>query len=682
VEVVGEPQETPVEDRTASTEVIDVDERTAGSTLADALDEVTGVRVRRFGGLESYATVSIRGSESSQVLVLRDGVPLGSASAADVNLSELALSDFERIEIYRGPSAAHFGTGGLGGVVNLISRAPEEGRSARFELGLGSFMPGSWAPGRFFSLSAKRYVSGEATATVGPLRILAATSLSQTLGDFVFLDDNGTNWDETDDYFAIRENNDASQADLTLRASADLAPGLLLTVGESVSARSAGVAGIGAQLAAAARLRTMQSLTTVDLERIAPTSAVPRLRVRLGYRVRRDEWLDGQGEIGVGREHDDDLVSDLTGQVRLGWPLGATSGTAWLQGEVRGEEYLARNHLGAADDEWGWWRVTGALSGWMTWPLAGGAVELSPQARVELTDDGPVGQGPPSPEGAEEGTRGLRALTSEQLGVRVAALPWLSFRGSSGITQRQPSFLELFGDRGTVIGNPSLRDETGWTIDGGARVEARDVGPVAHGRIEVTGFYRLVDDLIQLEPNSQVTFVANNVGSASVVGVETTGLLRLDWASATSSRWAGFVTLRGGLTWMDAVDHSDRAYREGNRLPLRPSLETFGRLAVSWGPLEVGYEIEYVSGNYLDPANQYLVPERLIHSAEASADLRRWQGPTITLLARNLTDHITEEVEVLGWGLRRRPVVDVFGFPLPGLTVFLTVRWDLPRGLA
>jgi iron complex outermembrane receptor protein len=679
-----EADEAPPEDRTAAVEVVRVDDRTTGTSLAEVLDEVAGVRIRRLGGLESHATVSIRGSTSGQVLVLRDGVPLGSASGSEVDINEIPLGDVERIEVYRGPSAAHFGAGGLGGVVNLVSRNPEGEAPARVEVGLGSFMPGHFDAARIFSFTAGRRVALRTVARDerGRYSILGGASFWSTDGDFTYLDDNGTLWEESDDFYARRENNDATQGDASLRGVVELGGAWRLVASESFSVRHRGVPGQGIESGSVARLRTLNDLTLIELERTRPGHGWPLLHVQLSARIRRDEWVDRLGQIGVGREHDDDLTLDVGARTRAGWTLPVSAGNAWLQGDVRYERFFARSLLDPGR-EWSWQRISGALSGWITWSLAGDALELSPQARLDVIRDGPSGDGPPVAGGAEPETTSS-VLTSEQLGLRGHVTRWLDLRAAAGLSQRPATFLELLGDRGTVVGNPALRPESGWTVDGGLELEGRDLGALERVRLEATGFYRYVDDLIQLVPNSQVTFVAVNVGAARVAGLEATGQLRIDWAGSTRSPWPGWIDLRLGVTYMSAVDRSDFAHREGRQLPLRPEWEVFGRVAFIWGPITLAYELDYLAGNYLDPYNSFPVPHRLLHGLEVVADLARWRGPELALQVRNLTDRIAEEVPVRGLGERTRPVSDVMGFPLPGLTVFLDLRWDVgePRSSA
>ena len=70
----------------------------------------------------------MRGTNSNHVLVLRDGMPITDASdpTAAFNFGIDTLSDIERIEIIRGPMAALYGSGAIGGVINLISRRGTE----------------------------------------------------------------------------------------------------------------------------------------------------------------------------------------------------------------------------------------------------------------------------------------------------------------------------------------------------------------------------------------------------------------------------------------------------------------------------------------------------------------------------------------------------------------------------
>lgn len=117
---------TPLADIAAGVTVItrqQIEDR-AYDTLAQALAEVPGLRIAQSGGPGGNAGVFIRGTNSNQVLVLRDGMPINDAADAGglFNFGVDTLADVERIEVIRGPMASLYGSGAIGGVINLITR--------------------------------------------------------------------------------------------------------------------------------------------------------------------------------------------------------------------------------------------------------------------------------------------------------------------------------------------------------------------------------------------------------------------------------------------------------------------------------------------------------------------------------------------------------------------------------
>lgn len=121
---------TPVSDIPAGVTVItrqEIEDRDY-NTLTEALSAVPGIRVSQSGGPGGNASVFVRGTNSNQVLVLRDGMPINDVAdpGAAFNFGVDTLADVERIEIVRGPMAALYGSGAIGGVINLITRRGTE----------------------------------------------------------------------------------------------------------------------------------------------------------------------------------------------------------------------------------------------------------------------------------------------------------------------------------------------------------------------------------------------------------------------------------------------------------------------------------------------------------------------------------------------------------------------------
>ncbi|MBP9163274.1 MAG: TonB-dependent receptor, partial [Leptospiraceae bacterium] len=146
VEVIGKSTESEAgktksvkTDPTGFTEVIDAEKfRGKYTSLTDVLEREAGVRVRRFGGLGSYSTLSIRGSNANQVRIYVDGVPLNNAQGGEVNLSDLSFDNLEKIEIYKSGSSPGFSGSAIGGTVNLVTSKSSRKPSTRFIVSGGS----------------------------------------------------------------------------------------------------------------------------------------------------------------------------------------------------------------------------------------------------------------------------------------------------------------------------------------------------------------------------------------------------------------------------------------------------------------------------------------------------------------------------------------------------------------
>jgi vitamin B12 transporter len=94
---------------------------------SDALREVPGVQVTQSGGPGTETDVTIRGSSSSQVLTLLDGVEVNTGGLGAFDFANLTTANASRIEVIRGAGGSLYGSSAIGGVINQIS---EEGTGA------------------------------------------------------------------------------------------------------------------------------------------------------------------------------------------------------------------------------------------------------------------------------------------------------------------------------------------------------------------------------------------------------------------------------------------------------------------------------------------------------------------------------------------------------------------------
>ena len=122
------------------------------NSLPELLRGVAGVDVTVSGGYGKTTGVRIRGTESHHVLVLVDGVRIGSATLGTAAFQHLQPALIERIEIVRGPRSSLWGSEALGGVIQIFTRKGS-GETPRFSLDAGG--------GSFDTFEVTGGVSGE-----------------------------------------------------------------------------------------------------------------------------------------------------------------------------------------------------------------------------------------------------------------------------------------------------------------------------------------------------------------------------------------------------------------------------------------------------------------------------------------------------------------------------------------
>lgn len=105
------------------------------ATLAEAINNLSGIDIREYGQAGSFAGINLRGVPSSGVLVLSDGQPINSVLTGVGDLNAGMIDDVERVEIIKGPASSLYGANGLGGVVNLITRRHYDQPTTTFHLG-------------------------------------------------------------------------------------------------------------------------------------------------------------------------------------------------------------------------------------------------------------------------------------------------------------------------------------------------------------------------------------------------------------------------------------------------------------------------------------------------------------------------------------------------------------------
>ena len=112
-------RDVPVPTRILSAETI---ERQGALRLSDFLIEQTGLTL-----VQDHGTgLQIQGFDPAYSLVLIDGEPVIGREAGTLDLGRLPVSNIARIEIVEGPSSSLYGSEALAGVVNIVTKTPQE----------------------------------------------------------------------------------------------------------------------------------------------------------------------------------------------------------------------------------------------------------------------------------------------------------------------------------------------------------------------------------------------------------------------------------------------------------------------------------------------------------------------------------------------------------------------------
>ncbi len=101
-------------------------------TIADALENIPGFEFSPYGAIGAQAQYGLRGNNTAQVLVLLDGMPAPGSFANSVELGLLPTTGVERVEVVEGGGSTLYGTGAIGGIINIITqRSAEQGATVR-----------------------------------------------------------------------------------------------------------------------------------------------------------------------------------------------------------------------------------------------------------------------------------------------------------------------------------------------------------------------------------------------------------------------------------------------------------------------------------------------------------------------------------------------------------------------
>ena len=101
-------------------------EASGATTVVEVLDKLESIDFRSYSGNASQALIDMRGfggdSPFGKTLIMLDGRRLNRPDMASINWLQIPVSNIERIEVVRGPSAILYGDSAVGGTINIITK--------------------------------------------------------------------------------------------------------------------------------------------------------------------------------------------------------------------------------------------------------------------------------------------------------------------------------------------------------------------------------------------------------------------------------------------------------------------------------------------------------------------------------------------------------------------------------
>ncbi len=608
----------------------------AAGSLEQVLRSLPALHVRT--NSRGEAELSVRGSESRQVAVLLDGVPLTLSWDGRTDVSVIPVGALQQVTLVRGLSTLLSGPNVLGGAIEFESGAAG-GRPdpSSFQVRSGADQVGAF--GASATITAPRATPGGVLtlrAGIGH-RDAPGVPLARGVVEPIPSDD-------------LRINTDLTETDGFASARFDRGDGGWVSLAGSAFRAERGIAAeLGVDGPRFWRYpyvaRSLTVLSGGSGVRRAPWGGVSSLRASFGLDVGRTEIdaFDSRTYENLVSEEDGDqrtlsmrILGTQTFGRRADLRLGVTSGDLTYDEHLQpGSTSRYRHRL---------WSVAGESMVRLPFAAGGGLdeIDLSLGGAFDRSTNplagGKTALGPRNEWG---GRAGVSALLADGA---------VTMHASTSRRARFPSLRELYsGALGKFDPNPDLVPEKLVATEAGVTLR----GP--SGTLQLVGYrQRLSDAVVRIKVGSLYRRV-NQEGIRST-GVELLGSRTIGWLTLGGNLVAQSVEL---LDPSAALEHPENLPEVSGGLHVEMSLPH--RLALGAGTRYIGEQFA------IDPNSGDLatLPAR----ARVDADLgHTWSfgpgpGGVSTLHARIAAENLTDEA-----------IYDAFGLPEPGRTIRLELR--------
>jgi outer membrane receptor for ferrienterochelin and colicins len=125
---------TPTRVETIDGEELDEKNNMRPANVSMLLHESTGLQVQQTSATSGNASIRVQGLDGRYTQLLKDGYANFGNFASGLSILEIPPLDLKQVEVIKGPASTLYGGGAIAGVVNFISKTPNENFEGDFIL--------------------------------------------------------------------------------------------------------------------------------------------------------------------------------------------------------------------------------------------------------------------------------------------------------------------------------------------------------------------------------------------------------------------------------------------------------------------------------------------------------------------------------------------------------------------
>jgi iron complex outermembrane receptor protein len=593
--VTGSRQQEDLQAAANSVSVISPNEirRRNRNRLDESLQSIAGVTlIGENVNVRGGSGYTFLGLGASRVLMLIDDVPVLTSDLGRANWDLLPVTEVERVEVLKGAASVLYGSGGISGVVNVITKPPTAAPSFSFRQSVGVYDDPAAAVWKWTDRTLYFHrTDASFSNTFHRFGLRLAVSRHESNSD--------------------RQNGDFQRWYFTGKGLYNLPDGSNLSLFTTYSRDERGF-----------------FLQWIDQDHPLETLFTDRLNVDgFAASLIYNKLFSPKFSTKIRASYNAQLIglpTSLTKDFKPALGLSAEAQANWLPHEdhswlagvdykrddVESKYYGVRQGNAVSPYVQDVWKVSSI------WQLSAGLR----YDRYVLVGDSAETQ------------------LSPKVGGSYNFLPGSILHFSTGRGFRAPSIAERFTETptGTNVrfnSNPDLKPERSTLFDVGIRQRLGE-----NLSMELTGFWNKYDNLIELIPSRDVLGGQfRNYSPVRIRGVETE--IKGRW-------WKNRLGLEAALSWMESknlADNDQTGQRRGKPLPYRPRFTAFVSPSLTLGPATLEMDYRYVSR--YETVSFYPVEERVPQEVVDVRLLYRWKQLTFQLNVKNAVNYNYTVVE-------------------------------------